>query len=154
MNGEAGGVSRGAEPERTPAPGSAAAAHPARHPTARACQPAAHRLAIVRDQPGELAERHLTDVVQRQQIARLVVEVVEGPAQEGEHGTVVGLVGAIAAPGSGRSGVVPSQHLQPVPGAAPVAGGDAAADLAQPQVHPTDRGQQVLPLPCTTRKTS
>ena len=41
-------------------------------------------------------------------------------------------------------GVAP-QHLQLVPGPAPVARGDASTDLAQPQVDATDRWE-LLPL--------
>ena len=91
------------------------------------------------DQLGELGERHLADVVEGEQIARLVVEVVERPAQQGQHRALVRLVDGGGA-GIGTLRLVPSQHLEPVPGAAPVAGGDAAADLAQPQVHSPDLG--------------
>jgi hypothetical protein len=74
--------SRRRGPRRGPRLRTVGAAQPARHPLARARQPAADGLAIVRDQPGKLAERHLSGVMEREQIARLVVEVVQSPAQQ------------------------------------------------------------------------
>jgi hypothetical protein len=103
-------------------------------------------LAIVRDELGERAERHLSDVVQRQQIARFVVEVVQRAAQQGQPGREVRLLGVLG-PRVGALRDIAAEHLQPVPRPAPVAGGDAATDLAQPQIHPLDRGQHVdLPV--------
>ncbi len=137
------GPHRGAGPQARL--GGSLSAQPARHPTARARKPAADRLAIVRDQLRERAERHLSDVVQRQQIARFVVEVVQRAAKQGQPDPEVGLVGGLGARVGALRDVAP-EHLQPVPGPAPVAGGDAATDLAQPQIHPLDPGQHV-PLP-------
>jgi hypothetical protein len=96
----------------------------------------------VRDQLRERAERHLADVVEGEQIARFVIKVVQRPAQQREPAPDVGLVGGVG----GDIGVfvgIASQHLELVPGAAPVARGDAPADLAQPQVDATDGGELV-----------